>query len=132
MGTRWAQTTCSTKETPEWATEELAPGQAVLKAFLGHDQSVGKKNAMIASAPIVPSGADAVDGIETILLHLSMDEKASFEAISVLDGDMAENEPCQGGYQAESRAHGLGEGVGIYRYWVRYGAPGGEPHKVVC
>ncbi|KAI4862999.1 GroES-like protein [Hypoxylon rubiginosum] len=67
------------------ATGELAPCQAVLEAFLGDDDNdddgSGEKNKIvkIASAPIVPADADAVDGVETVFLHPSMDEGTRLE-----------------------------------------------------
>ncbi|KAL2826606.1 chaperonin 10-like protein [Aspergillus cavernicola] len=51
------------------ATGQLAPCQAVLKTFLGEDQE-GKKmrTAKIGSAPVVPSDAEVVNGVETIFV----------------------------------------------------------------
>ncbi|RAK95540.1 zinc-binding alcohol dehydrogenase family protein [Aspergillus ibericus CBS 121593] len=51
------------------ATGQLAPCQAVLKAFVGDD-----RNATIGSAPVVPPDTEEVDGVEVIFLMPSMDE----------------------------------------------------------
>ncbi|KAK7751851.1 hypothetical protein SLS62_006152 [Diatrype stigma] len=53
------------------ATGQLAPCQAVLKAFLGDDHQEGKNTktvAKIGSAPLVPPDAEVVDGVETIFV----------------------------------------------------------------
>ncbi|XXH04251.1 hypothetical protein Hte_010665 [Hypoxylon texense] len=60
------------------ATGQLAPCQAVLQAFLGDDDDdeYGEKSkAEVASAPIVPANAKAVDGVETIFVHPSTDKE---------------------------------------------------------
>ncbi|WQF75408.1 Putative GroES-like superfamily, polyketide synthase, enoylreductase domain, trans-enoyl reductase [Colletotrichum destructivum] len=58
------------------ATGQLAPCQAVLKAFIADDQGRGggRRKAMIASAPVVPPDAEEVEGTETIFVMPSMDE----------------------------------------------------------
>jgi NADPH:quinone reductase-like Zn-dependent oxidoreductase len=51
------------------ATGQLAPCQAVLKAFLGEDQEGKKtKTVKIGSAPVVPPDAEVVNGVETIFV----------------------------------------------------------------
>ncbi|KAB8219293.1 chaperonin 10-like protein [Aspergillus novoparasiticus] len=59
------------------ATGQLAPCQAVLKAFLGEDHE--GKTAKIASAPVVPADAEVVDGVETIFVMPSMVEEERLE-----------------------------------------------------
>jgi len=54
------------------ATGQLAPCQAVLKAFLGADREGNM--AKIGSAPVVPLDAEVVDGIETMFVMPSMVE----------------------------------------------------------
>ncbi|OQD70866.1 hypothetical protein PENPOL_c001G05858 [Penicillium polonicum] len=56
------------------ATGQLAPCQAVLKAFFGDDQGKENPRAKIGSAPIIPPDAEEVNGVETIFLMPSMDE----------------------------------------------------------
>ncbi|KAK7431631.1 hypothetical protein QQZ08_001849 [Neonectria magnoliae] len=56
------------------ATGQLAPCQAVLKAFLGDDQRRENQKAKIGSAPIIPPDAEEVNGVETIFLIPSIDE----------------------------------------------------------
>lgn len=60
------------------ATGQLALCQSVLKNFLGEDQD-SKITAKIASAPIVPPGAEVISGIETIFVMPSMVEKERLE-----------------------------------------------------
>ncbi|KXG51419.1 Polyketide synthase, enoylreductase [Penicillium griseofulvum] len=55
------------------ATGNLAPCQAVLKAFIGDNQGE-KQKAKIGSAPIIPPDAEEVTGVETIFVLPSMDE----------------------------------------------------------
>ncbi|KAE8418400.1 chaperonin 10-like protein [Aspergillus pseudocaelatus] len=62
------------------ATGQLAPCQAVLKAFLGEDQERNKTiTAKIASAPVVPPDAEVVNGVETIFVMPSMVEGERLE-----------------------------------------------------
>ncbi|KAJ5594235.1 uncharacterized protein N7459_000443 [Penicillium hispanicum] len=56
------------------ATGQLAPCQAVLKAFVGDDQRGEKQKAKIGSAPVIPPDAEEVDGVETIFVVPSADE----------------------------------------------------------
>jgi NADPH:quinone reductase-like Zn-dependent oxidoreductase len=51
------------------ATGQLAPCQDVLRAFVGENQ-----NAKIGSAPVIPTDAREVDGVETVFLMPSADE----------------------------------------------------------
>ena len=60
------------------ATGQLAPCQAVLKAFLVDDRG-GNERARIGSAPIVPPGEESMDGIETIFLQPSTEEGERLE-----------------------------------------------------
>ncbi|KAJ4253949.1 hypothetical protein NW762_010348 [Fusarium torreyae] len=57
------------------ATGDLALCQAVLKAFVGEGQGVGKKAAKIGSAPLLPPDAKVVDGVEVFFVMPSMVEK---------------------------------------------------------
>ncbi|KAH9211664.1 chaperonin 10-like protein [Leptodontidium sp. 2 PMI_412] len=62
------------------ATGQLAPCQAVLMAFLGRDRErVKARTAKIASAPIVHSDAEVLDGLETIFLMPSAVEEERLE-----------------------------------------------------
>ncbi|KAJ5602384.1 hypothetical protein N7537_005340 [Penicillium hordei] len=56
------------------ATGQLAPCQAVLKAFFSDDQGGESQRAKIGSAPIIPPDVEEVNGVETIFLMPSMDE----------------------------------------------------------
>ncbi|KAJ5165612.1 GroES-like protein [Penicillium coprophilum] len=56
------------------ATGQLAPCQAVLKAFVGDNNGQEKLKAKIASAPIIPPDAEEVNGVETIFVMPSTDE----------------------------------------------------------
>lgn len=58
------------------ATGELAPCQAVLKAFLDKE---GKQEGKIASAPVVPPDAEIVKGVQTIFVMPSMVEEETLE-----------------------------------------------------
>jgi NADPH:quinone reductase-like Zn-dependent oxidoreductase len=58
------------------ATGQLAPCQAVLKAFLEHDsQGIENQKAKIASAPPIPPDAEEVNGVETIFVLPSANEE---------------------------------------------------------
>ncbi|KAF1844467.1 GroES-like protein [Cucurbitaria berberidis CBS 394.84] len=57
------------------AMGQLAPCQAVLKAFLAGDEEGEKKHAKIGSAPIVPPDSDMVSGVEIIFLQPSPKEE---------------------------------------------------------
>ncbi|KAB8229609.1 zinc-binding alcohol dehydrogenase family protein [Aspergillus alliaceus] len=62
------------------ATGQLAPCQAVLKAFLGKDQEGREmKTAKIGSAPVLPPDAEVVNGVETIFVLPSMVEGERLE-----------------------------------------------------
>ncbi|KAJ5793961.1 hypothetical protein N7457_000560 [Penicillium paradoxum] len=56
------------------ATGQLAPCQAVLKAFYD-DQGEGQQQAKIASAPVIPADAEVVNGVETVFVMPSMSEQ---------------------------------------------------------
>ncbi|KAM0433456.1 hypothetical protein ACHAPT_004336 [Fusarium lateritium] len=56
------------------ATGQLAPCQAVLKAFVSDGQGAENQKAKIGSAPIIPPDAEEVDGVETIFVMPSGDE----------------------------------------------------------
>ncbi|KAJ6131803.1 GroES-like protein [Penicillium samsonianum] len=64
------------------ATGKLAPCQAVLKAFLGDDQGGEKQKAKIGSAPVIPPDAEEVNGVETIFVLPSMDERDAGERLA--------------------------------------------------
>ncbi|KAL3485379.1 hypothetical protein BJX62DRAFT_217313 [Aspergillus germanicus] len=59
------------------ATGDLAACQAVLKAFVDDGSVDGKKSTTgkIASAPVIPQGAQTVDGIETIFVMPSFEDE---------------------------------------------------------
>ncbi|KAJ5512090.1 hypothetical protein N7463_001642 [Penicillium fimorum] len=56
------------------ATGQLAPCQAVLKAFIGDNQGKEGQRAKIGSAPVIPADAEVVNGVETIFVLPSTDE----------------------------------------------------------
>lgn len=56
------------------ATGQLAPCQAVLKAFLGDEQARENQKAKIGSAPVIPPDMEEVDGVETIFVMPSVNE----------------------------------------------------------
>ncbi|KAH6694074.1 chaperonin 10-like protein [Plectosphaerella plurivora] len=58
------------------ATGQLELCQAVLKTFVGEGQEEDDHKAKIASAPVIPADAAAVEGVETIFLMPSLDEEA--------------------------------------------------------
>ncbi|KAI8631743.1 GroES-like protein [Xylariaceae sp. FL1651] len=60
------------------ATGQLAPCQAILKAFL-EDEEREKKKAKIGSAPRLPPSADVAEGVDTIWLQPSMEEGERLE-----------------------------------------------------
>lgn len=58
------------------ATGQLAPCQAILKAFLEYDnQREENQKAKIASAPVIPPDAEEVNGLETIFVLPSTNEE---------------------------------------------------------
>ncbi|KAM5347472.1 hypothetical protein ACJ41O_010477 [Fusarium nematophilum] len=62
------------------ATGQLAPCQAVLKAFVGEEKEGEKPMpAKIGSAPVVPPDAEVVNGVETIFLMPSAVEAERLE-----------------------------------------------------
>lgn len=56
------------------ATGQLAPCQAVLKAFFRDDQGRENQKAKIGSAPAIPPDAEEVSGVETIFVQPSTDK----------------------------------------------------------
>ncbi|KAG4443984.1 hypothetical protein IFR05_000531 [Cadophora sp. M221] len=74
------------------ATGQLASCQAVLKAFLGPDREwVEARTAKIASAPMVPSDAEILDGLETIFLMPSAVEEERLEHFCHMGTWLTEN-----------------------------------------
>ncbi|KAL4820346.1 chaperonin 10-like protein [Aspergillus spinulosporus] len=68
------------------ATGDLRVCQGVLRVFLGEGKTV-----KVASAPPVPTDAEAIDGIETLFLMPSMEEAQRLEQFRVWMAWLAEN-----------------------------------------
>ncbi|KAL2065948.1 hypothetical protein VTL71DRAFT_3618 [Oculimacula yallundae] len=74
------------------AVGQLELCQAVLKAFVGTDREAGKvRTSIIASAPLVPSDAETVVGIETIFLMPSAVEEERLEHFRYIGAWLRDN-----------------------------------------
>lgn len=93
------------------ATGQLPPCQAVLKAFLGENED-GQKKARIGSAPIVPPGANVVDGIETIFVQPSMEEGERLKQFQYWMGTWLREQLTQGNIRPSPEPRIAGKGLG--------------------
>jgi NADPH:quinone reductase-like Zn-dependent oxidoreductase len=92
------------------ATGQLAPCQAVLKAFLGEDQE--GKTAKIGSAPVVPPDAEVVNGVETIFVVPSTVEAERLEQFRYWIGTWLRENLTKGTIRPSPEPSVVGKGVG--------------------
>ncbi|WYZ37123.1 hypothetical protein EsH8_II_000629 [Colletotrichum jinshuiense] len=95
------------------ATGELALCQAVLKAFLNKDQKgENAKIAKIASAPLIPSDAEVVDGMETIFVLPSTVEVERLEQFQYWIGTWLRENLAKGTIRPSPEPRVVGKGLG--------------------
>ena len=94
------------------ATGQLAPCQAVLRAFLADDERGEKKSAKIASSPIVPQDAEAVDGVEVMFLQPSTNEGARLEQFRYWLGMWGRKNLAKGVIRPSPEPTVVGKGLG--------------------
>ncbi|KAI9928237.1 hypothetical protein ASPWEDRAFT_38958 [Aspergillus wentii DTO 134E9] len=94
------------------ATGQLAPCQAVLKAFLGDDQGGENQKAKIGSAPIIPPDAEDVNGVETIFVMPSMDEGERLAQFRYWIGTWLRENLTNGTIRPSPEAKVVGKGLG--------------------
>ena len=92
------------------ATGQLAPCQAVLKAFLGEDQQ--GKTAKIASAPVVPADVEEVPGVETIFVFPSTVEEERLEQFRYWIGTCLRENLATGTIRPSPEPSVVGKGLG--------------------
>lgn len=98
-----------------FATGQLAPCQAVLKAFLAEDQEGKKtktKTAKIGSAPVVPPDAEVVNGVETIFVMPSMVEGERLEQFRYWIGTWLRENLAKGTIRPSPEPSVVGKGLG--------------------
>ncbi|KAG9254171.1 chaperonin 10-like protein [Emericellopsis atlantica] len=81
------------------ATGDLSACQAVLKAFVPSFQGKetrGTQKAKVASAPLIPPHAESVDGVETVFVMPSMDEKEGLKQFEYWFGTYISEKLAQG------------------------------------
>lgn len=94
------------------ATGELAPCQAVLKAFVGDDEGGEKNKAKIGSAPLVPTDADVVNGVETIFVQPSMEDGERLEQFRYWMGTWLGGNLAKGTVRPSPEPTIVGKGLG--------------------
>lgn len=94
------------------ATGQLGPCQAVLKAFLGNDETEKNKKAKIASSPVVPPDADVVDGVETIFVQPSTGEDERLEQFRYWMGTWLRENLAKGSISPSPEPRVVGKGLG--------------------
>ncbi|RAQ52773.1 alcohol dehydrogenase [Aspergillus flavus] len=92
------------------ATGQLAPCQAVLKAFLGEGHE--GETAKIASAPVVPPDALVMDGVETIFVMPSMVEEERLEQFRYWIGMWLRENLAKGAIRPSPEPSVVGKGLG--------------------
>lgn len=94
------------------ATGQLAPCQAVLKAFLGDNEGGEKKKAKIGSAPPVLPNADVVDGVETTFVQPSKEEEKRLEQFQYWMGSWLRENLAKGVIRPSPEPRIVGKGLG--------------------
>lgn len=94
------------------ATGQLAPCQAVLKAFFGDGQGGVNEKAKIGSAPIIPPDVEEVNGVETIFVMPSMDERERLAQFEYWMGTWLRKNLANGTIRPSPEPRVVGEGVG--------------------
>ncbi|KAL4782797.1 chaperonin 10-like protein [Aspergillus varians] len=90
------------------ATGQLAPCQAVLKAFVGDDQGKAK----IGSAPVLPTDSEEVDGVEVIFVMPSMDEGERLAQFRYWMGTWLRKNLANGAIRPSPVVRVVGKGLG--------------------
>lgn len=93
------------------ATGQLAPFQAVLKAFVGDQGSEGEK-AKIASAPVLPPDMKEIDGVETIFVMPSMNEEERLAQFRYWMGTWMRVNLANGNIRPSPEPRVVGKGLG--------------------
>jgi NADPH-dependent curcumin reductase CurA len=94
------------------ATGQLALCQAVLQAFLGDDQEGENRKAKIGSAPIVPSDAESVDGVETLFVMPSWEESERLDQFKYWLGTWGRENLAHGTIRPSPEPRVVGKGLG--------------------
>ncbi|CAL5872197.1 uncharacterized protein PFLUO_LOCUS6456 [Penicillium psychrofluorescens] len=95
------------------ATGQLAPCQAVLKAFLDEDQEGKKaKTAKIGSAPVVPPDAEVVNGVETTFVMPSSVGRERLEQFRYWIGTWLRKNLAKGTIKPSPEPSVVGKGLG--------------------
>jgi NADPH:quinone reductase-like Zn-dependent oxidoreductase len=94
------------------ATGQLAPCQAVLKAFFGDDQGGENQKAKIASAPVIPPDAEEVSGVETIFVLPSTDEGERLTQFRYWMGTWLRESLVKGTVRPSPEPRVVGKGLG--------------------
>lgn len=94
------------------ATGQLAPCQAVLRAFLGDGQGNETQTAQIASAPPIPQDAKGVDGVKTIFIQPSTDERERLAQFQYWMGTWLTENLTKGTVRPSPEPKVIGEGLG--------------------
>lgn len=94
------------------ATGQLALCQAVLQAFLGDDQEGENRKAKIGSAPVVPSDAESVDGVETIFVMPSWEESERLDQFKYWLGTCGRENLAHGTIRPSPEPRVVGKGLG--------------------
>lgn len=92
------------------AMGELAPCQSVLTAFL--DNKGENQKAKIASAPLIPSDAEKVDGLEVMFVKPSDDEKERLSQLRYWLGTWLRENLAQGNVWPSPELRVVGKGLG--------------------
>ncbi|KAL0932385.1 delta-aminolevulinic acid dehydratase protein [Colletotrichum truncatum] len=93
------------------ATGHLATCQAVLKAFLSDDEGRRNETAKIASAPVIPPNAEEVEGLETIFLMPSADERQRLTQFRYWMGEFLMENLANGSLRPSPKPTVVGKGL---------------------
>ncbi|KAJ5365945.1 GroES-like protein [Penicillium concentricum] len=94
------------------ATGQLAPCQAVLKAFIWDDQRKEDQKAKIGSAPVIPADAEEVNGVETLFVLPSMDEGQRLAQFQCWMGTWLRENLANGTIRPSPEPRVVGKGLG--------------------
>ncbi|KAJ5601411.1 GroES-like protein [Penicillium lagena] len=114
------------------ATGQLAPCQAVLKAFVGDDQGRENQKAKIGSAPIIPPDAEEVNGVETIFVLPSTDERERLTQFRYWLGTWPREKLANGTIRPSPEPRVVGKGLGAINAGLDMVLRGGELYEVGC
>ncbi|KAJ4310443.1 hypothetical protein N0V84_010975 [Fusarium piperis] len=92
------------------AMGKLAPCQSVLKAFL--EDGGGNRKAKIASAPLIPSDAETVDGLEAMFVAPSDDENERLAQLRYWLGTWLRENLAEGNVRPSPEPKVVGKGLG--------------------